>query len=430
MEEFQEKDSGWTLVSIINLEININKFTQILGSSFLELPAPIRRKQACINVINKDDECFKWAVLSALYPVEHGCNPNRASKYKEHASKLNFDGIEFPVKVNQISEFEAQNDISITVFGLSKKNDEYTVFPYQPTKQKRQRHIPLLLVENNYDDDDDEETPYKFNYVWIKDLSALCNSQISKDRHKKYICERRFHAYYSEEKLKAHEETCMKFDCCKVILPSIGKNFASFKNHKNKLRAPFIVYADCECILKSVQEQQDKNTKVKQEHELFAIGYYFKCSYDDNLYFYRSTHDVNPAKWFAQELLQISKYVETKLKNPIPMKRLTTEQNQEFRQAKVCHICEKPLYKKRVRDHCHLTGEFRGAAHEDCNLNYQDTRVIPVVFHNLTGYDAHFILRDICNEFEGKVDLLPLNKERYIYLSLNTSKIAKSVLDL
>ena len=170
MEEFQERDSGWTLVSIINLEININKFTQILGSSFLELPEPIKRKQACINVKNKDDDkCFMWAVLSALFPVEHGCNPNRINKYQEHASKLNFNGIDFPVSVNQIPKFEAQNNISITVFGLSKKEDQFTVFPYQATKRKRQKHIQLLLVENNYDESDEDETPYKFHYVWIMD---------------------------------------------------------------------------------------------------------------------------------------------------------------------------------------------------------------------------------------------------------------------
>ena len=112
----------------------------------------------------------------------------------------------------------------------------------------------------------------------------------------------------------------MKFDSCKVLLPPIGKNFTTFKNHQNKLKASFIVYADCECILKPVQDLPGKNTKVMQEHELFAIGYYFKCSYDNDLYFYRSTYDVNPAKWFAQELLQISKYVETKLKNVLPKK--------------------------------------------------------------------------------------------------------------
>ena len=369
-----------------------------------------------------------WAVLSALHPVDGKEHPDRISTYEDFVDELNFDGINFPVSVNQISQFEDQNDISITVFGLSKRGDDnhdydddnggFTVFPYRVTKQKKNRHIQLLLVENNYEDDDDDDnddkTPYKFHYVWVKSMSRLCNRQISKNKHEKHICERCFHAYYSAEKLKNHEETCMNFDTCKVKLPNFGKHFLSFKNFKNKLKAPFIVYADCECILKPVQDRQDKNTIVMQEHELFAIGYYFKCSYDDNFYYYRSTHDVNPAKWFAEELLQIAQYVEGKFKHPISMKDLTAAQVQEYLQAKTCHICEKSLDKKRVRDHCHLTGEFRAAAHEDCNLNYQDTRVIPVVFHNLSGYDAHFILRDICNEFEGKVDLLPLNKERYI----------------
>ena len=94
----------------------------------MEFPEPIRRKQACINVIKKDDQCFKWAVLSALYPVEHGRHPERVNKYKEHASTLNFDGIEFPVSVNQIPKFKAQNDISINVFGLSKKDGQIQCF--------------------------------------------------------------------------------------------------------------------------------------------------------------------------------------------------------------------------------------------------------------------------------------------------------------
>ena len=86
--------------------------------------------------------------------VLYACNPNRINKYQEHASKLNFNGIKFPVSVNQIPKFKYQNDISITVFGLSKKEDQFRVFPYQATKQKKQEHIQMLLVENNYDDSD------------------------------------------------------------------------------------------------------------------------------------------------------------------------------------------------------------------------------------------------------------------------------------
>ncbi|KYN21651.1 hypothetical protein ALC57_05969, partial [Trachymyrmex cornetzi] len=68
----------------------------------------------------------------------------------------------------------------------------------------------------------------------------------------------------------------------------------------------------------------------------------------------------------------------------------------------------------RVRDHCHLTGRYRGPAHSRCNLQYNDTYVIPIFFHNLAGYDAHFIIKDIANSFVGKVNLLPITKETYI----------------
>lgn len=70
IEEFQEKESGWALSAIVNLAININKYTPQLGSSYIPLPKKIESKNACINVRNVDDACFAWAVLSALYPIE------------------------------------------------------------------------------------------------------------------------------------------------------------------------------------------------------------------------------------------------------------------------------------------------------------------------------------------------------------------------
>lgn len=78
---------------------------------------------------------------------------------------------------------------------------------------------------------------------------------------------------------------------------------------------------------------------------------------------------------------------------------MSDKQEREFFTATECHICKKifnPLkLHKKVRDHCHLTGEYRGAAHSYCNLTYKDSRTIPVLFHNLSGYDAHFIIKDL-----------------------------------
>ncbi|XP_024873084.1 uncharacterized protein LOC112455417 [Temnothorax curvispinosus] len=99
------------------------------------------------------------------------------------------------------------------------------------------------------------------------------------------------------------------------------------------------------------------------------------------------------------------------------MVELTEDEKREFWLATHCHVCGKAFQPedKRVRDHCHLTGRYRGPGHSRCNLNYRN--VISVFFHNLSGYEAHFIVEKIANDFEGGVDLLPLTKDSYISFS-------------
>ena len=82
-----------------------------------------------------------------------------------------------------------------------------------------------------------------------------------------------------------------------------------------------------------------------------------------------------------------------------------------------CHICNKELGKDRVRDHCHLTGKFRSAAHEDCNLKYRVPKFFPVVFHNLSGYDNHLFIKTLGNSV-GDIYCI-LDNEETTFLSRN-----------
>ena len=112
---------------------------------------------------------------------------------------------------------------------------------------------------------------------------------------------------------------------------------------------------------------------------------------------------------------------------------LTDKEKKSYEKQKVCYICKKEfstdendkntfkLYHK-VRDHCHYTGKFRGASHTICNLRYKTPKEIPVVFHNGSTYDYHFIIKQSTKEFEGQFECLGENTEKYITFSAPIKK--------
>ena len=77
------------------------------------------------------------------------------------------------------------------------------------------------------------------------------------------------------------------------------------------------------------------------------------------------------------------------------------------------YLLSLPLNGDKVLDHDHLTGKYRGAAHNSCNLNYKIPKHIPVIFHNLSGYDAHLFIKNL-GVSQGKIDCIPKNEEKYI----------------
>ncbi|XP_068757392.1 uncharacterized protein [Montipora capricornis] len=113
---------------------------------------------------------------------------------------------------------------------------------------------------------------------------------------------------------------------------------------------------------------------------------------------------------------------------------MTKDDEKEFIKADKCHICEKEYNKTdvRVRDHCHITGQYRGSAHQDCNLNFRIGDKIPVIFHNLRGYDSHFIMQEIGEivkkhtytnkkgeKCQMNINAIPNNMEKYMAFMLD-----------
>ncbi|XP_076248049.1 uncharacterized protein LOC143187709 [Calliopsis andreniformis] len=154
------------------------------------------------------------------------------------------------------------------------------------------------------------------------------------------------------------------------------------------------------------------------------------CSYDTSLSSYQYRRDIDCVSWFIQELKNLAQTVKSILSNNISMAHLTKEQWDEFHNVIHYHICEKPfdINETRVRYHCHLTGRDRGPTHVDCNINYKNSFHVPIAFHNLSGYDSHFIIMELANAFEGYIDLLPITKEKYISVTKHLKDVTEEEL--
>ena len=112
---------------------------------------------------------------------------------------------------------------------------------------------------------------------------------------------------------------------------------------------------------------------------------------------------------------------------------LTDEEKETHENQKICYICEQEFctdennkkefkLKQKVRDHCHYTGKYKRAAHSICNLRYRIPKEIPVVFHNGSTYDHHFIIKQLAKEFKGNFECLGENTEKYIAFSVPIKK--------
>ena len=211
-------------------------------------------------------------------------------------------------------------------------------------------------------------------------------------------------------------------------------SFVKFHNGQSQFKVPFIMFADFESILNPIESSEsnpeESYTEVINQHipSGFCVNSEFAYGKVENpLKLYRG-------KDFVKVFCNYISYEAGRLYHMFPekpMKRLTRKQWRKFNRAAKCHICFKGFKEDnpKVRDHCHYTGQYHlGPAHSICNLRYKIPHYILIVFHNLSGYDAHLFIRELGKEFDtGKIGVIAENKEKYI--SFNTDVVVNSYTD-
>ena len=408
--EYNTNGSGWYFKEVLKLEITTTEFNPIKGSSYISLPDWISNKKAIINIKNKDDKCFLWCVLRYLYPRDR--DQERLKDLKKYEFSLNTKGISFPMKKKDISKFEKLNPElpGINVFSV---DDNRIFYPLKESKKDCKNTIDLFLIEEDG----------KSHYTIIKNFSRLIRSQLtSRTNEPIQICKRCFSHYTKEELLDKHIEYCSNNQTAVVEMPK-PNTYLYFKNYYKKLPIPFVVYADFECFTKPMNScspnPKDSYNYNYQKHEPSGFCFYVKGIVNKKItpiIYTKSSEDEDISKVFVEKLTEVTKgiYNDFYLR-PKPL-RLTNSEQKSFEEAKTCHICNCELKKDKVRDHCHFTGQYRGAAHNKCNLMCKKPKVLPVIFHDLHGYDAHLFIKQLAR-LEGKLDCIPSTEEKYISFS-------------
>ena len=419
---YQKKGSGWYFKEVISLEIHIVEYKPIKGGSYIPLPNFIMRKKAIINMENEDNKCFLWSILRYLHPREK--HSPRINDLKKYENDLNFKEINFPVKVKDITKFENQNpDLpGINIFSL---NDNNKVYPLRINKKDCQKTIDLFLHSDGE----------KQHYSLIKNFTRLVRSQYTSHRSSKiYICKKCLTHYTKEELLEKHIKYCGNNETVAVKMPTKENSILKFKNHFKKFPLPFVIYADFECFTIPVSSHEPNPnpnksfTKIYQKHEPSGFCIYLKTldglntNFEPIVYTKKNLNE-DVSKKFIEEVVKLThKIYQDYYQKPKPL-NLTDKEEKEFQLATICHICEEDFFTDektgkilKVRDHCHFTGKYRGAAHNECNLSCRKPLILPVIFHNLQGYDAHLFIKKL-GKVPGDLFSIPTTEEKYITFS-------------
>ena len=417
---FLQRGSNWTFVRVEEFKLFLAHYRPLRGSTYLELPPALKKKKAVVNMKNNDSCCFKWAVGRALNPVPK--DPQRIDKnLRRKCEDLNFDGITFPVSLKDIDKFEKNNpEISVNVFGWEK----HQTIPLRISGSSGSLPVDLMLITKSKSAPD---VAGKFNvqrlghYCWISNLSRLLSFQVKRRNGRVSICRRCLNAF-TEKQLEIHSRQCGEFESVRIDMPEEG-TVLKWKNYQRKQKLPFAIYADFEARLIPVSgaepEPNESFTEKFQKHVpvSFAFNVVSKV-FKRKLTLYRAeTNEENIGDKFVEELTDAVREIQNAVKWPKKMK-FYAEDKEKFKNATACWICEEDFKDedKKVRDHCHFTGKFRGAAHESCNLQCRKPKFTPVFFHNLKGYDAHFIVKAL-GKIPGEIKCLANNEEKYISFS-------------
>ena len=287
--------------------------------------------------------------------------------------------------------------------------NENKVYPIYISKNSHTQILNVLLITS-------EE---KSNYVFIKDFDRLMYSKAKtkNQQQKNFFCLACLQNFSTEEILSNHQKKCLLINGCQAVYYEF--EIIKFTNYEKQVPMSFKIYADTECFLKRTNSYEGEHTIKYQEHYSNSTGAKLVCidhRYTLVVIISKGDDCVNKSIWSVFNQKKQTKEISS---NHFNKELIMTPQDEEiYNNSPICWICNEELNTDKLRDHCHITSKFRGAAHNQCNLKLKIPKKLPIIFHDLQGYGRHIIFKEL-NNFDVAIDVIHKTTENYMSIIFN-----------
>ena len=443
IEDFTENGSGWTLSEVYFFDLSFVSISSVRGGCNMNFDKINNcTKRGLLNIKNDDDFCLLYCIIAKFHsksiPLSERSNPH---SYNVFFHEFNLKGINFPISTGDISLLEKNNshlNFKINVFIEMDKE----VFPIRMYDVDKNELAPKKIVNVLLKECLTNDNKHLFHYILIEDVDKFFSTvYISPSGKKSYAkthtCSRCIARFSSEEKMKQHTEVCKNPG-------EILKPIRTFKKPGEKLafEKPWLKYPhfytgfvdfESNLIKNNSTEKSCVNCiekKIKCEHSYtdclsnhVAVNYCFIIVDRDCNVVYEKVYTGDDA---VTNFINTICDLEVELRYSCSLNKnmiFTTEDKKLFDEAKNCHICKRYIKcsKDKVRDHCHATGRFIGAAHNICNLNRKEKPIMKIFAHNFSGYDSHLIIEKLDNASVKNISVIPKSGEKFMAVEINNT---------
>lgn len=362
IDDFQDRGSGWQVDRILFTDLEIGSCRSMTGGCGSIVSVCRKSDLKKVRFENEAEQsCFFESI--ACFFTKTKCKKKNKSFMKKHINM----NIPTPVKVNDISFFEKENEhlqVKINVF--HEEGDDF--FPIYLSKTKLDgvtKCINLLLVHTK-----DDDMILHGHYLLIEKFETFTRKKYQKRGGKKcysakHFCFNCMNSFHRASSLQRHEKICSQNTPQHIATPTAGSTPIEFENHMGKFKAPVIGFYDFECVNVKPAEEDGEKTEKNQVAVAYSILF---LSIENKIIHYHEYMGDDAASNFLDHLFSIEKKL---FKYLFMNKEMIFEESdkKKFVEAQECHICEKKFYIEEgkridaVRDHCHYTGKFVGAAH-------------------------------------------------------------------